>query len=130
MKKKISVLLATLVLTLAMGTSAMAKVSPWIVAPEIVELEQGNMNNVEYRTLFNVFGDWLAANGRFTTSVWDGTDWAVQKNNAALAIVKNYAGISGWERADVIAFMNVTAKNVSAEMWKAGVKVSLIPCNI
>ncbi len=127
MKKKISVLLATLVLTLAMGTSAMAAVSPYIVAPEIVELEKGNMNNAEYDTLFKVFGNWLAADGRYwMSSVWDGTDKAVQQNNAALNIVKTYAGITGWERADVIAFMNVGAKNVTAEMWKAGVQVSLM----
>ena len=60
MKKKFSVLLSTLVLTLAMGTSAMAAVSPYIVAPEIIELEKGQINNAEYRTLFNVFGDWLS----------------------------------------------------------------------
>lgn len=125
MKKKISVLLAALVLTLAMGTSAMAA-SPYIVYPEIKDLEKGDLNNAEYKTLFTVFGDWLAANGRFTTSVWDGTDWAVQKNNAALNIVKTYAGISGWERADVIAFMNLSATNVTSEMWKAGVPISLM----
>lgn len=126
MKKKFSVLLATLVLALAMGTSAMAAVSPYIVAPEIIELEKGQINNAEYRTLFNVFGDWLSESGRFITSVWDGSAWSEERNKTALSIVKNYAGISGWERADVIAFMSVSAKNVTAEMWKAGVQVSLM----
>lgn len=126
MKKKISVVLAVLVLALAMGTSAAAAVSPYIVAPEVADLSQGNMNNAEYSTLMKVFGEWHTANGYFNTSVLDGTDWAAQRNDAALNIVKTYAGISGWERADVIAFMNVSAKNITSEMWKAGIKISLM----
>ncbi|MCI8895385.1 MAG: LPXTG cell wall anchor domain-containing protein [Lachnospiraceae bacterium] len=126
MKKKFSVLLATLVLALAMGTSAMAAVSPYIVAPEIIELEKGQINNAEYRTLFNVFGAWLSESGRFITSVGDGSALAAEMNEAALQIVELYAGITGYKTADVIAFMNVSAKNVTAEMWNAGVKVSLM----
>lgn len=102
----------------------MAAVSPVLAIPEITDLT--DMNNAEKRTLSNVFGDWLGEDGRFSASIFDGTDSAAKLNEKALQVVKEYAGITGWERADVLTFMNVSAKNISTEMWAAGVSVSLM----
>lgn len=74
------------------------------------------MNNAEYRTMERLFGAWLSESGRFGASVGDGSALAAERNEAALKIVGTYAGISGYKTADVIAFMNVSAKNVTAEM--------------
>lgn len=126
MKKKIMALLLSLAFSLAIGTSAMAAGSPYIVYPVIEELAGGGLNRAESKTMNALFEPWLGDDGRFTASVWDGSERAVQLNDAAVNMVKLYSGITGYGRADIIAFMNITAMNVSQEMWNAGVPISLM----